>query len=63
MGDYPHYYLVRDRNYKGEGQKMSNKIKNRCCDCREVYELDALDLDLRCAACVEQSKIDEGEGE
>lgn len=42
---------------------MSNKIKNRCCDCREVYELDALNLDLRCAACVEQWKIDEGEGE
>lgn len=38
---------------------MSNKINGRCCDCGEVYELDALDLDLRCAACVEQWKIDE----
>ena len=37
---------------------MSNKINGRCCDCGEVYELDALDLDLRCAACVEQWKLD-----
>ena len=29
-----------------------------CCDCGEEYELDALDLDLRCASCVEQWIID-----
>ena len=37
---------------------MINIINGRCCDCGGVYELDALDLDLRCAACVEQWKID-----
>lgn len=41
---------------------MTKKMNGRCCDCDDGYELDALDLDLRCAACVEQSKIDEGEG-
>jgi DNA-directed RNA polymerase subunit RPC12/RpoP len=33
-----------------------------CSDCGEQYELDALDLDLRCAACLEQRVIDELEG-
>lgn len=30
-----------------------------CVDCGEEYELDALNLDLRCASCVEQWVIDE----
>lgn len=30
-----------------------------CSDCGEEYELDALNLDLRCASCVEQWVIDE----
>jgi DNA-directed RNA polymerase subunit RPC12/RpoP len=30
-----------------------------CSDCGEEYELDALNLDLRCASCVEQWLIDE----
>ena len=34
-----------------------------CCDCGEEYELDALNLDLRCADCVEQWAIDEREGD
>ena len=29
-----------------------------CSDCGELYELDALNLDLRCADCVEQLVID-----
>ena len=29
-----------------------------CSDCGEQYELDALDLDLRCADCVEQRATD-----
>jgi DNA-directed RNA polymerase subunit RPC12/RpoP len=32
-----------------------------CIDCGEEYELDALNLDLRCAGCVEQWAIDEKE--
>ena len=34
-----------------------------CIDCGETYELDGLDLDLRCEDCVEQWAIDEGEEE
>ena len=33
-----------------------------CSDCNEEYELDALNLDLRCADCVEQLALDETEG-
>jgi predicted Zn-ribbon and HTH transcriptional regulator len=29
-----------------------------CIDCGEEYQLDALNLDLRCSACVEQWVID-----
>ena len=42
------YYLVKDKDMNGY-----------CCDCGEEYELDALDLDLRCAGCVEQWKLEE----
>jgi hypothetical protein len=35
----------------------------KCIDCGEIYELDGLDLDLRCEGCVEQWEIDELEGE
>jgi len=31
----------------------------RCIDCGDTYELDGLDLDLRCEDCVEQWAIDE----
>ena len=34
----------------------------KCIDCGDVYELDGLDLDLRCEECVEQWEIDEKEG-
>lgn len=29
-----------------------------CSDCGEEYELDALNLDLRCASCVDQWVMD-----
>ena len=35
----------------------------KCIDCGDIYELDGLDLDLRCEDCVEQWAIDEGEEE
>ena len=34
----------------------------KCIDCGDIYELDGLDLDLRCEGCVEQWEIDEREG-
>ena len=34
-----------------------------CSDCGELYELDALNLDLRCADCVEQLALDKQERE
>lgn len=33
-------------------------MNGNCSDCGEVYELDALDLDLKCADCLEQWTID-----
>jgi hypothetical protein len=33
-------------------------MNSYCIDCGEEYELDALNLDLRCSACVEQWVID-----
>lgn len=33
-------------------------MNGNCIDCGEEYKLDALDLDLRCAECVEQWSID-----
>ena len=33
-------------------------INGYCSDCGDEYALDALDLDLRCADCVEQWAID-----
>jgi len=36
-------------------------MNSYCIDCGEEYELDALNLDLRCSACVEQWVIDEKE--
>ena len=41
-------------------EKIINPAK--CIDCGEIYELDGLDLDLRCEDCVEQWEIDELEG-
>lgn len=35
-----------------------NSTMGFCSDCGEEYELDALDLDLNCADCVEQRKLD-----
>ena len=32
-----------------------------CIDCGEEYELDALNLDLRCADCVKQWALDKKE--
>lgn len=32
-----------------------------CSDCGEQYALDALDLDLRCADCIEQWAINLGQ--
>ena len=44
MGDYPHYHLVRGRNYEGEGQKMkvgelSGEIQapNKCCNASDEW--------------------------
>jgi predicted Zn-ribbon and HTH transcriptional regulator len=37
-------------------------MNGNCVDCGNEYQLDALNLDLRCAACVEQWVIDEIEG-
>ena len=37
-------------------------MKGNCIDCGDEYQLDALNLDLRCAACVEQWVVDELEG-
>ena len=38
MGNYPHYHLVRDRNYKGEGRVMN---KNKCdCEYHECSNKD-----------------------
>ncbi len=33
-------------------------VNGYCSDCGDEYALDALDLDLRCADCVEQWAID-----
>jgi hypothetical protein len=38
-------------------------VSGYCVDCGELYELDALDLDLRCADCVKQSALDKQERE
>jgi predicted Zn-ribbon and HTH transcriptional regulator len=35
------------------------QMNANCVDCGNEYELDALNLDLRCASCVEQWSIDE----
>ena len=40
-----------------------SEVMGFCCDCGEEYELDALNLDLRCADCVEQWVLDEKEGD
>jgi DNA-directed RNA polymerase subunit RPC12/RpoP len=34
-------------------------VNGYCIDCGEEYELNALNLDLRCADCVEQWVIDD----
>jgi hypothetical protein len=34
-------------------------MNGNCVDCGNEYELDALNLDLRCAACVEQWVADD----
>ena len=41
------------------------RIKNpaKCIDCNDVYELDGLNLDLRCSDCVDQWLIDDMEME
>ena len=42
---------------------MSNLINPaKCIDCGDMYELDGLNLDLRCEGCIEQLTIDEKEG-
>lgn len=33
-------------------------MNSYCIDCGEEYQLDALNLDLRCADCVEQWVMD-----
>jgi DNA-directed RNA polymerase subunit RPC12/RpoP len=38
-------------------------VSGYCVDCGELYELDALDLDLRCADCVKQLVLDKQERE
>ena len=45
------------------GDRESEQVGGYCVDCGELYELNALDLDLRCADCVEQLALDKQEGE
>jgi hypothetical protein len=42
-----------------ERGREGKSMKGNCIDCGEEYDLDVLNLDLRCAACVEQWVIDE----
>lgn len=54
-----------DQRTRGrERERIVEEILNpaKCIDCGEIYELDGLDLDLRCEDCVEQWEIDELEG-
>jgi Zn finger protein HypA/HybF involved in hydrogenase expression len=45
--------------YTNNVLRQENKMVNGyCSDCGEQYALDALDLDLRCASCVEQWATD-----
>ena len=45
------------------GDREGEQVGGYCVDCGELYELNALDLDLRCADCVEQLALDKQEGE
>jgi DNA-directed RNA polymerase subunit RPC12/RpoP len=48
-------FKLYNHNYDDRLEQMMN---GNCSDCGEQYELDALDLDLRCADCVEQRATD-----
>jgi len=45
------------------GDREGERVGGYCVDCGELYELNALDLDLRCADCVEQLVLDKQERE
>ena len=48
-------FQLYNHNYDDRLEQMMN---GNCSDCGEQYELDALDLDLRCANCAEQWATD-----